>query len=641
VATISKSLFLVVLGGSTLGLAQQPPVALESLFHSAQQAQASGDFITAVNDYTQAAKMRPDMPAIWANLGLTQQEASNIPAAIEAFQRANRLAPSLYVPNLFLGIDYAHSGRAHQAIPFLIRAGKTNPSDAQAPLALGRAYIAAREYSQAIPELNRALDLNAKLSTAWFDLGIAQLDQVESDARTISIENKQSPFAGALYAESLGKQGRFGEAASLYKSILDSKPQPPCLHSELGFALLRDHKEAEAGPAFAADRAAHPECSLALLGQARLAVDGGHADQASILLEQLRNRDPGFFACNAATILDGMPREQQSAFVAQLNNQAQDPELRQALVAAFDAEGECSAPPSDAGTPATPSRTAGAWYASGQFASCTRNLQSEPAPLSTEKLRLLAACSFFNGDNQSAARAAAAWRTREPHSLEALYWSIQANERLAFRSLVRFQQLEPDSVRSHVLLGDIYQQLERFDEAQAEYQKALAVSPSDRGAMLGLASAYLSNYNAQGAMAVVQKALVRAPDDPELNLVMAQSLLDQREYAEAEPYLQKSLKAKPQMLPRIHALIGKTYAETGRTREAIEELKLGASSDEDGSVQYLLFELYRKLNDAGDAKVALARMQNIKQQREARGVKRVEDPDLSPIEPTLAPAAAP
>jgi tetratricopeptide (TPR) repeat protein len=641
VATISKSLFLVVLGGSTLGLAQQPPVTLESLFHSAQQAQASGDFITAVNDYTQAAKMRPDMPAIWANLGLTQQEASNIPAAIEAFQRANRLAPSLYVPNLFLGIDYAHSGRAHQAIPFLIRAGKTNPSDAQAPLALGRAYIAAREYSQAIPELNRALDLNAKLSTAWFDLGIAQLDQVESDARTISIENKQSPFAGALYAESLGKQGRFGEAASLYKSILDSKPQPPCLHSELGFALLRDHKEADAGPAFAADRAAHPECSLALLGQARLAVDGGHADQASILLEQLRNRDPGFFACNAATILDGMPREQQSAFVAQLNNQAQDPELRQALVAAFDAEGECSAPPSDAGTPATPSRTAGAWYASGQFASCTRNLQSEPAPLSTEKLRLLAACSFFNGDNQSAARAAAAWRTREPHSLEALYWSIQANERLAFRSLARFQQLEPDSVRSHVLLGDIYQQLERFDEAQAEYQKALAVSPSDRGAMLGLASAYLSNYNALGAMAVVQKALVRAPDDPELNLVMAQSLLDQREYAEAEPYLQKSLKAKPQMLPRIHALIGKTYAETGRTREAIEELKLGASSDEDGSVQYLLFELYRKLNDAGDAKVALARMQNIKQQREARGVKRVEDPDLSPIEPTLAPAAAP
>ena len=212
---------------------------------------------------------------------------------------------------------------------------------------------------------------------------------------------------------------------------------------------------------------------------------------------------------------------------------------------------------------------------------------------------------------------------------------------MAFQSLARFQQLEPDSVRSHVLLGDIYQQLERFDDAEVEYQKALAVSASDRAAMLGLASAYLYNYNSKGAMSLAQKALADAPDDPDLNLIMAQSLLDQRQYAESEPYLQKSLNAKPQMLPRIHALIGKAYAETGRTREAIEELNLGASSDEDGSLQYLLFQLYRKLSDTKDAQIALARMQTIKQQRESRGVKRVEDPDLSPIESTLAHAAAP
>ena len=48
---------------------------------------------------------------------------------------------------------------------------------------------------------------------------------------------------------------------------------------------------------------------------------------------------------------------------------------------------------------------------------------------------------------------------------------------------------------------------------------------------------------------------------------MAEALIDQHDYAEAEPYLKKSLNAKPQMLPRIHALIGKAYAETGRTRK--------------------------------------------------------------------------
>jgi tetratricopeptide (TPR) repeat protein len=641
VATISKSLLSVLLGGSVLGFAQQQPPSLESLFRAAQQAQASGDLTTAANEYSQAAKMRPDMPVIWANLGTTLQEAGNIPAAVEAFQRANRLDPSLYVPNLFLGIDYAHSGKTQQAVPFLMKAKKIDPSDAQAPLALGRAYISGREYSQAIPELDRALHLDPKLSTAWFDLGIAQLDQVEGDARTISIENKQSPFAGALYAESLVKQGRFAEAADLYKSILDSNPQPPCLRSEEGFALIRHHQESEAADAFATERAAHPECSLALIGQARLAADSGNADQAVRLLGQLWTRDRGYFACNAASVLDGMPADEQSTFLSQLNSETQSSDLHSALEAAFNADGECSAAASDTTTPVTPPRSAAAFYASGQFASCARAQQAQPAPQTIEKLRLLAACSFFTGDNQDAARAAAAWRTREPHSVEALYWSIQANQRMAFQSLARFQQLEPDSVRSHVLLGDIYQQLERFDDAEAEYQKALAVSASDRAAMLGLASAYLNNYNSKGAMSLAQKALADAPDDPDLNLIMAQSLLDQRQYAESEPYLQKCLNAKPQMLPRIHALIGKAYAETGRTREAIEELNLGASSDEDGSLEYLLFQLYRKLSDTKDAQIALARMQTIKQQRESRGVKRVEDPDLSPIEPTLAHAAAP
>lgn len=643
-ATIGKSMLFLLLGGLLPGFAQQRPGPLQSLFAAAQQAQASGDYATAVSDYTQAAKMRPDMPIVWANLGLSQQQAGDIPAAIEAFQRANRLDPALYVPNLFLGIDYAHSGKAPQAVPFLIKAEKTNPADAQAPLALGRSYISAREYNKAIPELDRALTLNPELGTAWFDLGIAQLDQVEIDALTISDEDKQSPFAGALYAESLLKQARFAEAASLYQTLLDTQPQPPCLHSELGFALLRNHEETAAQAAFAADLAAHPECSLALLGQARVAVDSGDSTQAFSLLAQLWQRDRGFFACNAGAMLDGLPAEQQSAFLAQWADTSRNPasdDLRQALLTAFNAEGEGSAQSYPAPAPPGAHRTAEQDYASGQFAACVHSLQAGPAPESLTRLRLLAACSFLTGDNRTAARAASAMRSREPHSVEALYWSIQANERLAFQSLARFQQIEPDSVRSHVLLGDIYQQLERYDNAQTEYQKALAASPSNEAAMLGLATAYLNDYNPQGAASVAQAALVRAPDDPDLNLVMAQALMNQHEYAAAEPCLQKSLKAKPQMLPRIHALIGKVYAETGRTQEAIEQLNLGASSDEDGSVHYLLAHLYLRQGDSKDAHAALARMDTIKRQRAARGVKRVEDPDLSPIEYASAHAGAP
>jgi predicted Zn-dependent protease len=126
-----------------------------------------------------------------------------------------------------------------------------------------------------------------------------------------------------------------------------------------------------------------------------------------------------------------------------------------------------------------------------------------------------------------------------------------------------------------------------------------------------------------------------------MNLILGEALMSQRAYAEAEPYLLKSLHAKPQMLPRIHALIGKAYAETGRTQEAIEQLKLGAASDEDGSVQYLLARLYRKIGDSKDANEALERMKTIKEQRETRGMKKVEDPDLSPLEAVGTQASAP
>ena len=86
------------------------------------------------------------------------------------------------------------------------------------------------------------------------------------------------------------------------------------------------------------------------------------------------------------------------------------------------------------------------------------------------------------------------------------------------------------------------------------------------------------------------------------------------------------------MIPHVHALIGKIYAETGRTEQAIDELKLGASSDEDGAIQYLLARLYRKVGNTEAANAALEQMKIIKQQRRARGIKRVEDPELSSLE---------
>ena len=628
------TLALVLLVGSLRGAAQRSPAAsLESLLAVAQKAQASSDFAAAARDYREAVKLSPGMAELWANLGLMQHESGNLSGAIVSFQHANRLNASLYVPNLFLGIDLARTGKAGEAIPFLIKAVKTRPSDPQAALALGRAYVAEGRFAAAAKELTRATTIDPNLGAAWFTLGIAHLEQVEADARTLSTQGKESPFAGALYAESLQKQARFGEAATLYKSLLDSDPQPPCLRARLGFSLLRERDVAGAATAFTAERSAHIECGLALLGQARLAIDAGDNQQAAALLNALWDRDRGFVRTHAAVLIEGLSNENVSGlvnFVAAKENSAIPEALADALLTAFGYSEDSAGRPDSAHV--TEGRTPGEYYRAGQFRNCADRLESRVATLAPDELRLLAACAFFTGDDQLTARAATTLQSAQPHSLEALYWSIQANERLALQALARFQQLEPDSARSHVLLGDIYHQLERHDDAQAEYQKALDLAPGDPAALLGLASAYLSNNNNDAAIETAKTALAHNPDDPELNLIMGEAMLAKNNYPGAEPCLRKALHAKPQMIPHVHALIGRIYAETGRTEEAIEELKLGTSSDEDGAIQYLLARLYRKVGNTQAANAALERMKIIKQQRRERGIKRVEDPELSSLE---------
>ena len=638
---------LALLAVSLCGFGQQAnPSQLESLLANARTAQTAGNFAAAVSDYKEAISLDPDVPQLWANLGLMQHQQGNYTEAIASFLHANHLDPSLYVPNLFLGIDYAHTGRQQTAVPYLVTAVKINKSDPQAALALGRVYVASGNLTGAVAELERATDMEPKLGAAWFALGIAHLEQVEKDARDISEHDKESPFAGALYAASLQKQGRFGEAASLYKSLLAMHPQPPCLRSELGFSLFRVHDEAAAKEAFANENVEHPECSLALLGEVRLAMEDGERRVALEKLEQLWSRDHSFVVANASLLMDGVHGTKTPAIVELLDSpqgKSISPHLRDTLLNLLGNSDSGSPQPegiksSNANTPRSASdHTPEAAYRTGHFQECTRQLAPGLAGLTSTQLSLLATCAQFTGNERLVTRAAARMRKLDAQSIEALYWLVQANEKLALDSLDRFQQLDSSSAESHILLGDIYHQLDRNDDAQAEYLKALEIAPGNPAALLGAATAYLSNNNFPAAQQAAESALAAHPGDPEMNLIMAEVEIGRRNYSAAEPYLEKILHANPQ--PRIHALLGKVYAETDRPQQAVKELELGAPSDDDGSVQYLLSRLYRQLGDIASAQVALTRMKTIRDKRREHGFKFVQDPELSALESPGKPSA--
>jgi tetratricopeptide (TPR) repeat protein len=641
VSNTLKLLLLILLVKPSLGFGQQDTASkFDSLVRTAQQAQAANDYTAAVNAYQQAVRMQPNMAELWANLGLMQQQAGDIPAAMQSFLHANRLNPSLYVPNLFIGIDDVQTGHAKDAIPFLLKAEKSNTSDPQPPLALGRAFTSLGKFSSATHELTRVVSLDPKQSSAWFALGIAHLDQMEEDSRKMSEQHQDSPYAKALFAESLDKQARYNQAIDMFRNVMDLKPQPPCLHSELGWSLLKRANVPEAAAEFKADREASPQCGLAILGQAQISIAQDSNQEAMKLLEQLWNRDHGFVLANIAILADGLSADRLADFSASLDQQKETlpPELYSALSSAMHGSPQ-EAPitkymskPSTAEAATAMRGTAESYYASGRFQQCSDRLNSSIAEHQADRLLLLATCSFFTGDYERSVQASAALTALAPTSAAALYWSIKANERLAFSSLNRFEELEPDSTRSHILLGDIYRQRNVMDSALDEYRKALAITPNDPAAMLGLASAYLGNDDLDKTIETVDAALPRSPEDPQLNLLKAEALVAKRDFAAAEPFLLKSLKAKPQMLPHVHALLGKVYAEAGKTQDAIAQLKMGAESDEDGSVHYQLAQLYREAGDSKSSSEALEQVKLIRKQRRTRPAPAVEDPHPAPLE---------
>src|SRR5271156_144341 len=76
-------LWLILLVKLVPGFGQQPASRFESLVASAQQAQAANDYAAAANDYAQAVKIRADIPELWANLGLMEQEVGDLQGATQ------------------------------------------------------------------------------------------------------------------------------------------------------------------------------------------------------------------------------------------------------------------------------------------------------------------------------------------------------------------------------------------------------------------------------------------------------------------------------------------------------------------------------------------------------------------------------
>ena len=607
-----------------LGVAfsQQTP-DFDSLLVSAQEAQTRGDFKTAAEFYKRAVALQPTIPELQANLGLMYYQTGNDQQAITALTQAIRLKPRLFVPNLFLGLDYSRLQRFNEAIPYLRRATSLNPSDLQAQLALGRAYTATGSPRLAIPVYLVAVQLDPKKADGWFQLGVAYLQQLESDARLLVGRYKYSGYLHALMAETFAQQRAYTQSAKAYKETLAGENFPPNTHAGYAFVLLHQDDLSGAQRELNAELTSNPGSLMARLGSARLHVEQDEMSDAAKEIAGIWKADARFLRTNA-DLLRELPDEKfshlRSAFQAQSASEGLPAEVGELLVHMPAGKESIDPAESESATATKPQESrkptlmAAELYAKGQYGECSDLLSHRIAQLNVPELRLLASCSYLTSKYQIAFVAAEKLTLSRATEAEGLYWETKSAEKLATATLDHASELDSDSPTLHVLLGDIDRERKQYADAKTEYQKALAIRPQDIGAVFGLSLSMLADSDADGALRIAKAALQESPDDPELNAVMGEILSAQYQFSSAEPYLKKALKAKPDLIPHVHALLGRVYAETDRIPEAISELKLGLTDDKDGRVHYQLAQVYQKLGDHVSAKKALEQSARIQQE---------------------------
>ncbi len=634
---------IVILGCLTCcvlpGLAFSQEPAFESLLVSAQQAQAKGDFESAAAFYRKAVAVHPELAELQANLGLMYFQTGKDEAAIEAFGQALHRKPGLFVPNLFLGLDYVKLKRFKQALPYLKRAALSRPTDIQAQIALGQAYTGCGKTRPAIASYLRAVQLERGNADAWFHLGVSYLEQVEADARILLTRHQNSGYLQALMADTFAEQRALIQAAEAYRKALAFPDRPPGMHAAFGFVLMNQHDFAGAERELNVELASTPGSLMAKLGVALLQVEQGANLEAAKGIADIWKADANFLRANAGLFNGGLPQSKRSELQHRLEQQTATGEVPEGVLSLFQIGANAgkstevshgSSIPAD--RPARPIKIptspATELYASGRYGECSNQLASRLQPLSPKDLQLLAFCAYATANYQTAADASQKLALHPDREAEGLYWETKSAQKLAIEALARASEIDSGSPKMHVLLGDLYRQRKYYPDAEQEYRKALALQPEDTGALFGLSLALLADSDIEEALRLAQAALKKDADDPEFNAVMGEILSARHDFSAAEPYLKKGLNTKPELVPHVHALLARVFAETNRTQEAIAELKLGLADDKDGRLHYQMARLYLKVGDRDAAKRAFevsARMRKEGLTRAAVAMQQGED----------------
>ncbi len=210
----------------------------------------------AIAHLRKAVDAAPEYFDAWGNLGVAQQKAGDLPAALGSYRRARALDPDAawvrYNVSAVL-LELARPSEAAQAIAHM----ETSPASANHRLALAEMFLVQGQFQQAIEQYMQAATVAQLPADSLDHLGYTLLqtrhpELAEPYLRQALELRPDDPMAYSNLGNALQQMGRLQEALAAYRRALGTPEGAarPETHNDFGVALARAGQMAEATEEF-------------------------------------------------------------------------------------------------------------------------------------------------------------------------------------------------------------------------------------------------------------------------------------------------------------------------------------------------------------------------------------------------------
>lgn len=193
------------------------------------------------------------------------------------------------------------------------------------------------------------------------------------------------------------------------------------------------------------------------------------------------------------------------------------------------------------------------------------------------------------------------------------YLLAESYQILAYLTLVLLEA-QPNPARAHLLKAEHHESLLDLEGAIREYRRALALEPKLREVHLAIATLFWRTQRYEEAWAELQRELEISPDQPGALYLAGELLFLKGELEEAEKHFLRALDRAPGMAS-AHLGAARIHESQRRYEKALDHLLQAVRLlPDDATVRYRLYTVYQRLDREAEAEAELEVFRRLRQQ---------------------------